>query len=69
VLHRLNLPAATDVTRLLNEIGELKRQVRKLSEQLAASEQRAQRSASASTSRPATKRAPRKGSTRGRAAG
>ncbi len=34
VLHRLNLPAATDVTRLLNEIGELKKQVRKLNEQL-----------------------------------
>ena len=34
VLHRFNLPAATDVTRLLNEIGELKKQVRKLSEQL-----------------------------------
>ena len=34
VLHRFNLPAATDVTRLLNEIGELKKQVRQLSEQL-----------------------------------
>ena len=35
VLHRLNLPAGTDVTRLLNEIGELRKQVRQLTEELA----------------------------------
>jgi polyhydroxyalkanoate synthesis regulator phasin len=34
LLHRFNLPAGSDMTRLLNEIGELKKQVRKLSEQL-----------------------------------
>ena len=39
LLHQFNLPAATDVTRLLTEIGELKKQVRKLSEQLDAREQ------------------------------
>ncbi len=35
VLHRLNLPAGSDVTRLLNEIGELRKQVRQLSDELA----------------------------------
>ena len=34
VLHMLNLPAGTDVTRLLNEIGQLKAQVRTLSAQI-----------------------------------
>ena len=34
VLHMLNLPAGTDVTRLLNEIGQLKAQVRTLSSQI-----------------------------------
>ena len=34
VLHALNLPAGTDVTRILNELGQLKRQVRDLSAQL-----------------------------------
>jgi hypothetical protein len=34
LLHRFNLPAGTDVTRLLVEIGELRRQVRQLTEQL-----------------------------------
>jgi hypothetical protein len=29
-LHALNLPAGTDVTRILRELGELKRQVREL---------------------------------------
>ena len=33
-LHALNLPAGTDVTRILNELGQLKRQVRELSSQL-----------------------------------
>jgi polyhydroxyalkanoate synthesis regulator phasin len=35
-LHALNLPAGTDVSRLLAEIGELKRQVRHLTQQLEA---------------------------------
>jgi hypothetical protein len=34
VLHALNLPAGTDVTRILNELGQLTRQVRELSTQL-----------------------------------
>ncbi len=34
LLHRLNLPAGSDVTRILNEIGQLKRQVRELTAQL-----------------------------------
>ncbi|MET0145427.1 MAG: hypothetical protein ABW328_11685 [Ilumatobacteraceae bacterium] len=34
VLHGLNLPAGTDVTRILNEIGQLKRQVRELTSEL-----------------------------------
>ena len=65
VLHRLNLPAGTDMTRLLNEIGELKKQVRKLSEQLAASEQQTTRPATKSASKSVAK----KGGARGRAAG
>lgn len=34
VLHGLNLPAGTDVTRLLTEIGELRKQVRELAEEI-----------------------------------
>ena len=34
VLHQLNLPAGTDVARILNELGQLRRQVRELSEEL-----------------------------------
>ncbi len=34
VLHRLNLPAGTDVTRILNEIGQLRRQVHELTVEL-----------------------------------
>jgi hypothetical protein len=34
VLHQLNLPAGTDVTRILNELGQLRRQVRELSDEL-----------------------------------
>ncbi len=34
VLHQLNLPAGTDVSRILNEIGRLQRQVRELNDQL-----------------------------------
>ena len=34
VLHRLNLPAGTDVTRILNELGQLRMQVRELSAEL-----------------------------------
>jgi hypothetical protein len=63
VLHRFNLPAGTDMTRLLNEIGELKKQVRRLSEQL---ETREQRPAAVRTS---TSTPTKRGSSRGRAAG
>ena len=34
VLHRLNLPAGTDVSRILNELGQLRVQVRELSDEL-----------------------------------
>ncbi len=34
ILHRLNLPAGTDVSRILNEIGQLRVQVRELSAEL-----------------------------------
>lgn len=34
LLHQLNLPAGTDVTRILNEIGRLQRQVAELTTQL-----------------------------------
>lgn len=34
VLHRLNLPAGSDVSRILNEIGQLRVQVRALSAEL-----------------------------------
>ena len=34
VLHRMNLPAGTDVSRILNEIGQLRLQVRELSAEL-----------------------------------
>jgi hypothetical protein len=33
-LHRVNLPAGTDVSRILNEIGQLRVQVRELSTEL-----------------------------------
>ena len=67
VLHMLNLPAGTDVTRLLNEIGQLKAQVRTLSSQIEAQGARPARSANASSTKevtpdgpsPRPKRAPR----------
>ena len=34
VLHMMNLPAGTDVSRILNELGQLKQQVRDLKDQL-----------------------------------
>lgn len=34
VLHRLNLPAGTDVSRILNELGQLRRQVTGLTTEL-----------------------------------
>lgn len=34
VLHGLNLPAGTDVSRILNELGQLRMQVRELSAEL-----------------------------------
>lgn len=33
-LHQLNLPAGSDVSRILNEIGQLRRQVRELTVEL-----------------------------------
>lgn len=36
LLHQLNLPAGSDVTRILNEIGQLRRQVRELTAELEA---------------------------------
>jgi uncharacterized coiled-coil protein SlyX len=36
MLHSLNLPAGSDVTRILNELGQLKRQVRALTAELEA---------------------------------
>ncbi|HET6562943.1 MAG TPA: hypothetical protein VFG72_13795 [Marmoricola sp.] len=41
VLHRLNLPAATDVTRILQEIGRLNREVSELKVQLSRQEKAA----------------------------
>jgi hypothetical protein len=38
VLHLMNLPAGTDVARILGELGQLKQQVRDLSDQLEAKE-------------------------------
>ncbi|MEO5724916.1 MAG: hypothetical protein ABIQ39_00680 [Ilumatobacteraceae bacterium] len=40
VLHRLNLPAGTDVSRILTELGQLKLQVRDLTHKLAVAEGR-----------------------------
>jgi hypothetical protein len=40
VLHFWNLPAGSDVTRLLNEIGKLQQEVRALTRQLDAKEDR-----------------------------
>jgi hypothetical protein len=58
VLHGLNLPAGTDVSRILNELGQLKRQVRELSTQLddAQAELQAARSAPARAARATTTR-------------
>lgn len=58
VLHMLNLPAGTDVTRLLNEIGQLKAQVRTLSSQI-----EAQSAPDADTGSPAAASTRRKGVT------
>jgi len=64
VLHGLNLPAGTDVARILNELGQLKRQVRELSSQLddAQAELQAARPAPAAATRatPRKAAAPRK---------
>jgi hypothetical protein len=59
VLHRLNLPAGTDVSRILNEIGQLRVQVRELSAEL--DEARAELAAQpAAPVAPIRKRAPAK---------
>jgi hypothetical protein len=61
VLHRLNLPAGTDVSRILNEIGQLRVQVRELSAEL--DEARAELAERAPAVRPApVKRRARKAS-------
>jgi hypothetical protein len=70
VLHRLNLPAGTDVSRILNEIGQLRVQVRQLSTELdEARAELAERDAEPAPppaqitrARPAAKRRPRKAS-------
>ncbi|MET0327027.1 MAG: hypothetical protein ABW219_17560 [Ilumatobacteraceae bacterium] len=58
VLHGLNLPAGTDVARILNELGQLKRQVRELSTQLddAQAELRTARTTPAAATRTAAPR-------------
>jgi len=71
VLHGLNLPAGTDVSRILNELGQLKRQVRELSTQLddAQAELQTARSAPAAAPRAAPRKtAPRKAAARKRPA-
>jgi hypothetical protein len=64
VLHRLNLPAGTDVTRILNEIGQLRVQVRQLTAALdEARSELAERQPAAPAARPAAvKRRARKAS-------
>lgn len=58
ILHRLNLPAGSDVTRILNEIGQLRRQVHELTVELdEARAELAVASAAAPTPKPSTKRA------------
>ena len=57
VLHRLNLPAGTDVTRILNEIGQLRRQVHDLTVEL--DDTRAELAAATPAPKP-TKRSPAK---------
>jgi hypothetical protein len=57
MLHRFNLPAGTDVSRILHELGQLRVQVRELSAELAAAR------AELSDARPgASRRRPRKAS-------
>jgi hypothetical protein len=51
VLHRMNLPAGSDVTRLLQEIGALQREVHQLRRQLEA-ERGSQADGASSTDRP-----------------
>src|SRR5690242_7648540 len=51
VLHRLNLPAGTDVARILNELGQLRVQVRELTAEL--EEARAELARPTSVVRPA----------------
>jgi hypothetical protein len=52
VLHQLNLPAGSDVSRILNELGQLRRQVRELSAELEET-----RAALVDGARPAARRA------------
>lgn len=68
VLHRLNLPAGTDVSRILHELGQLRVQVRELSGEL--DEARAELAARPSASvAPIDRRAPVKKRPGGRKAG
>ena len=62
VLHSLNLPAGSDVNRLLVQIGNLEREVRELRKRLADAENAPARSAPARAGRTASPRA--KGVTR-----
>jgi hypothetical protein len=54
VLHQLNLPAGTDVSRILTEVGQLRTQVRQLQQEL--DEARAELTGRSSTSEPRTAR-------------
>jgi hypothetical protein len=56
LLHVCNLPAGSDVTRLLAEIGSLQQQVRELSSQLNATKGKPANAANPGTDRPARSR-------------
>lgn len=58
VLHQLNLPAGTDVSRILNELGQLRRQVRELSDELEET-----KAALTAARRPATRKRASRGGT------
>jgi hypothetical protein len=68
VLHQLNLPAGTDVSRILTEVGQLRQQVRQLQHEL--DDARAElassgRSRTPSATGPARKRSTKGGGARG----
>lgn len=59
-LHLFNLPAGSDVTRILNEIGKLQREVRELSKQVATVKKEVANGGSGGGDRPARPRAARR---------